>query len=69
MDCAALNAEKARLLAQRDDLDSPLLTSNADAERDAKFSELNGKLYTVAKALWEKSCPAVATGTVESVVR
>ena len=60
MSCESLNAERARLLAERADLDSPLLTSNADAERDAKFSELNGKLYTVAKAQFDRKCPAVA---------
>ncbi len=69
VDCAALNAEKARLIAERDDLKSPLLSSNADAGREAKVTELNGKLYTVAKALWERSCPVVATGATGSVVR
>ena len=60
MDCAALNAERTRLLAERDDLKSPLLSSNADSGREAKVTELNGKLYTVAKAKFDKQCPAVA---------
>ncbi len=69
-DCAALNAEKARLLAERDDLKSPLRSSSTtEAQRDAELTQLNGKLYTVAKALWEKSCPAVATGATGSDVR
>ena len=60
MDCAALNAERTHLLAERDDLKSPRLPSNNDAEREAELTQVNGKLYTVAKALWEKSCLAVA---------
>ena len=68
-DCAALHAEKARLLAERDDLKSPLLSSNADTGREAKVTELNGKLYTVAKAQFDKQCPAVANGSAGSVVR
>ena len=42
MDCAALNAE--RLLAERDDLNTPLLSSSTDAEREAELTQLNGKL-------------------------
>ncbi len=68
MDCAALNAERARLIAERDDLGKPLL-SMTDAERDAELTQLNGKLYTVAKAQFDKSCPAVANGPTGSVVR
>ena len=68
-DCAALSAEKARLLAERADLKSPLLSSNTDAEREAELTQLNGKLYAVAKAQVDKSCPAVATGPTGSVVR
>ena len=69
-DCAALNAEKARLLAERDDLKSPLRSSSmTEAQRDAELTRLNGKLYTVAKALWERSCPAVANGSAGSVAR
>lgn len=66
--CESLNAEKARLLAERDDLSRPGLSSN-DAERDAKVAELNGKLYTVAKAEFDKRCPTVANGSAGSVVR
>jgi hypothetical protein len=50
-----------RLLAERDDLDRPLL-SITDAEREADLTQVNTKLYTVEKGLWEKSCPAVANG-------
>ena len=69
MDCAALDAERARLLAERDDLKSPLLSSNADTGGEAKLTELNGKLYAVAKAQFDKQCPAVATAPMGSVVR
>ncbi len=56
--CDALNAEKARLLAERDDLKSPLRSSSmTEAQRDAELTQLNGKLYTVAKAQFDKSCP------------
>ncbi len=68
MDCAALNAEKARLLAERDDLNKRPLSST-DAERDADLKQVNAKLFTVGRALWEKSCPAVANGSAETVVR
>ena len=37
MDCDALRMERTRLLAQRDDLKSPLLSSNTDAEREAQI--------------------------------
>ena len=47
----ALNAEKTRLLAERDDLKSPLRSSSmTEAQRDAELTQLNGKLYTVVKA-------------------
>ncbi len=62
MDCDALNAEKARLLAERDDLTTPYLSSKTQAQREGELTQLNGKLYTVAKALRERSCPAVANG-------
>ncbi len=55
------DAEKARLLAERDDLKSPLRSSSmTEAQRDGELTQLNGKLYTVAKAQFDKSCPAVA---------
>ena len=60
MDCNALNSERTRLLAERADLKSPLLSSNTDAEREAELTQLNGKLYTVEKAQFAKSCPLVA---------
>jgi hypothetical protein len=69
MDCAALNAENARLLAEKADLKSPLLSSNTDAEREAKLTQVNGKLYTVAKAEFDKSCPLVVKPPPSSVVR
>jgi hypothetical protein len=67
--CDALNTQHTRLLAERDDLNSPQISSRADAEREAKLTELNGKLYTVAKAEFDKSCPAVAHASPSSVVR
>ena len=69
LDCAALNAENVRLLAEKADLKSPLPSSNTDAEREAKLKQVNGKLYTVAKAQFDKSCPAVANVPPSSVVR
>jgi hypothetical protein len=60
MDCAALNRERTRLVAERADLKSPLLSPNTDAEREAELTQLNGKLYTVEKAQFAKSCPLVA---------
>jgi hypothetical protein len=68
MNCDALNAENTRLLTQRDDLNAPLLTSMTDAQREAELTQLNGKLYTVAKAQSDKSCPAVANAS-PSVIR
>ena len=60
MSCESLNAERTRLLAERADLKSPLLSSNTDAEREAELTQLNGKLYTIAKAQSDKSCPLIA---------
>jgi RecB family exonuclease len=68
LDCAALDAQKTRLLAQRDELNKPQLSSEADGERQAELTRLNGKLYTVAKGQFDKSCAAVATAP-SSVVR
>ena len=48
---------------------TPVLSSNTDAEWEAELAHLNGKLYTVEKAQFDKSCPAVATGPTGSVVR
>ena len=58
--CAAPNAERTPELAVRADLNTPLLSSNTDAEREAELTQLNGKLYTVEKAQFAKSCPLVA---------
>jgi hypothetical protein len=68
MNCDALNAERARLLAVRADLNTPLLASKTD-EREAELTQLNGKLYTAEKAQFNKGCPAVANGPTGSVVR
>ncbi len=68
MDCAALNAEKAPLLAERDDLTTPFLSPKTQAQREAELTQLNGKLYTVAKAQFDRRCPAVASGSVGSIV-
>ena len=69
MDCDALNAERTRLLAERDDLKSPLLSSNTDAELEAELTKLNGKFFTVEKAQFNKGCPAVANASPASVMR
>jgi hypothetical protein len=45
----------------RDCLNKPQISSRADAEREAELTKLNGKLYTVAKAEFDKSCPAART--------
>ena len=67
--CESLNAERARLLAARDDLNAPFLSPKTQAEREAELTQLNGKLYAVAKAQFDKRCPAVANGPAGSVVR
>jgi len=68
--CAGRNAERVRLLAERDDLTTPLRSSlTTKAQRDAELTQLNGKLYTLAKAQFDKSCLAVANGLAGSVVR
>jgi hypothetical protein len=69
MSCDPLNAENARLLAKRDDLNTSLLSSRTEAERDAELSRVNGKLFTIPKAQSDKSCPAVANASPSSVVR
>ena len=40
-----------------------------DAEREAELTQLNGKLYTVEKAQFNKGCPVVANAPTGSVVR
>ena len=69
MDCDALNAENVRLLAERDELNTPLPSSKTQAQREAELTQLNGKLFTVAKAQFDEGCPAVATEPAGSVVR
>jgi hypothetical protein len=69
MDCAALNAERVPLRAERDELTKPQLSSKTDAQRQNEFAQLNGKLYTVAKTEFDKSCTAVATAPTASVMR
>ena len=69
MDCAALNAERTRLLAVRADLNTPLLSSNTDVQREAEISQVNGKLYTIAKVQSDKSCPLVANAWPSAAVR
>jgi hypothetical protein len=68
MNCDVLNAERARLLAVRDDLNTPLLSSNTD-EREAQLMQVNGRLYAIAKVQSDKSCPLVANAPPSSVVR
>ncbi len=67
--CESLNAEKARLLAERDDLTTPYLSPKTQAQREAELTQLNGNLYTVAKAQFDKRCPAVANASQSEVVR
>jgi hypothetical protein len=69
MNCDALNTERTRLLAVRTDLNVPTLSSKTDAEREAELTQVNGKLYAIAKVRSDKSCPAVATASPSSVVR
>jgi hypothetical protein len=54
--------------AVRADLNTPL-RSNTDAQREAEFTQVNGKLYTMAKVQSDKSCPLVANAPPSSVVR
>jgi hypothetical protein len=69
MNCDALNAERARLLAKRDDLNAPMLSSITEAEREAELTQLNGRLFTIAKVQSDKSCPLIANAPPSSVVR
>ena len=45
------------------------VASKTDAERDAQIIQVNGKLYAIAKAQFNKNCPAVANAAPSSVVR
>ena len=69
LNCDVLNSERTRLLALRPDLNAPLLSSKTEAERDAEITQLNRKLYAIAKVQSDKSCPAVANVPPSSVVR
>ena len=40
------------------------VSSKTDAQRQSELAQLNGKLYAVAKAEFDKSCPAVADDAV-----
>ena len=60
---------QARLLAERDDLNAPFLSSKTQAQREGELTQLNGELYTVAKAQFDKQCRAMANGPMGSVVR
>ena len=42
MNCDGLNAERTRLLAVRADLNTPLLSSNTDAQREAELTRVDG---------------------------
>ena len=48
---------------------TPLLSSKTEAEREAETTQVNGRLYTIAKVQSDKSCPAVANVPPSSVVR
>ena len=69
VNCCTLNAERTRLLAVRADINTPLLSSNTDAEREAELKQVNGKLYAVEKAQADKSYPLVANTLPSTVVR
>jgi len=69
MNCDALNTERTRLLALRNDLNAPSLSSRTETERAAQMIQVNGKLYTIAKAQSDKSCPLSAGAWPSSVVR
>jgi hypothetical protein len=41
-------------------LNAPSLSSKTDAQREAELTQVNGKLYAIAKVQSDKSCPLVA---------
>jgi hypothetical protein len=61
MTCEALTTERDRTLGERDELSKPQLSIKTDAERQAEVAQLNGRLYSLAKAQFDKGCPAMAT--------
>jgi hypothetical protein len=67
--CEALSAERDRLRGERDELTKPQFSSKTDAQRPDELAQLNGKLYTVAKAEFDKSCPGVVNGSPSTVGR
>lgn len=69
MTCEALNTERDRMLGERDELSKPQLSIKTDAEQQTEVAQLNGRLYAVAKAQFDKGCPAVATAGNGWVVR
>jgi hypothetical protein len=69
MNCELLKAEKTRLLAQRADLRTPLLSSQSEAEREGELTHVNGRLYAIVKVQSDKNCPLVASAWSSSVVR
>jgi hypothetical protein len=69
LNCDALNTERTRLLAVRDDLNAPSLSSKADTQREAETTQVNGRLYVIAKVQSGKSCPLIAGAWPSSVVR
>ena len=69
MTCEALSTERDRMLGERDELSKPQFSIRTDAERQSEVAQLNGKLYAVAKAQFDKGCPAVATAGNGRVVR
>ena len=69
LNCDALNTERTRLLALRPDVNAPLLSSKTEAERDSEITQVNGKLYAIAKVQSDKSCPLVANAPPSSILR
>ena len=69
MNCDARNTERTSLLIEREDLNAPLLSSKTDAQRDTELTRVKGKVYTIAKAQSDKSCPLIANAPPSSVVR
>jgi len=56
------------LLAELDELNTPLLSSKTEAERDAEITQVNRKFYAIAKVQSDKRCPAMANVPPSSVV-
>jgi len=69
LNCDALNTERTRLLTESADLNAPLHSSKTEAERDSEITQVNGKLYAIAKVQSDRGCPLVANAPPSSVVR